>query len=112
MVRLTATHGCQPRHAGAGRHHPRQGDLGSKSAVEGSPARGCQALAMAGPGKVDERVTAQDQGRRGPRFASSKFAPPKAGFHLVHRARLMERLDIGEDARLTLVVASAGAGKT
>ena len=67
---------------------------------------------MAGPGKVEKRISAQDRGRRAPRFAASKFAAPKAGFHLVHRARLMKRLDEGEDARLTLVVASAGAGKT
>src|SRR5262245_14075710 len=67
---------------------------------------------MAAPEKVDEKVTARDRGRRGPRFASSKFAAPKAGFHLVHRTRLMTRLDEGENARLTLVVASAGAGKT
>jgi LuxR family transcriptional regulator, maltose regulon positive regulatory protein len=61
---------------------------------------------------MPERTTNHKEARRRPRFASSKFAAPKAGFPLVHRARLMGRLDEGEDARLTLVVGSAGAGKT
>jgi LuxR family transcriptional regulator, maltose regulon positive regulatory protein len=51
-------------------------------------------------------------GARHPRFPSSKFSPPKAISHLVHRRRLLERLDQGEQRRLTLVVGSAGAGKT
>src|SRR5215510_5186588 len=110
MVRLTATHEHQPHRAGAARHHPRQGDLGSRCTSRIAGERG-HALAMAAPEKVDEKVTARDRGRRGPRFASSKFAAPKAGFHLVHRTRLMMRLNEGEKARLTLVVASAGAGK-
>jgi LuxR family transcriptional regulator, maltose regulon positive regulatory protein len=51
-------------------------------------------------------------GARHPRFPSSKFSPPAAMSHLVHRRRLLERLDQGENHRLTLVVGSAGAGKT
>ena len=51
-------------------------------------------------------------GHRGPRFPSSKFCVPTAGSHLVHRSRLFDELDRGRQARLTLVVGSAGAGKT
>ncbi len=49
---------------------------------------------------------------RSPRLPSSKFSAPRAATHLVHRGRLLDRLDQAEQARLTLVVASAGAGKT
>jgi LuxR family transcriptional regulator, maltose regulon positive regulatory protein len=49
---------------------------------------------------------------RRPRFASSKFSPPKAVTNLVPRTRLLEQLDRTEHHRLTLVVATAGAGKT
>ena len=51
-------------------------------------------------------------GPRSPRFPSSKFSAPKAAPHLVHRSRLLDELDRGQEARLTLVVGSAGAGKT
>ncbi len=61
---------------------------------------------------MTESMTKQAGARRSPRFASSKFAAPKAGFPLVHRTRLMEQLDRGARTRLTLVVGSAGAGKT
>ena len=47
-----------------------------------------------------------------PRFSSSKFSAPKAVPHLVPRARLHDRLDRGLQSRLTLVVASPGAGKS
>ena len=51
-------------------------------------------------------------GSRSPRFPSSKFSAPRAAPHLVHRSRLLDELDRGQGARLTLVVGSAGAGKT
>jgi LuxR family transcriptional regulator, maltose regulon positive regulatory protein len=51
-------------------------------------------------------------GPRSPRFPSSKFSPPRASPQLVHRPRLLYELQRGEQARLTLVVASPGAGKT
>ncbi len=51
-------------------------------------------------------------GPRSPRFPSSKFCAPRAAPHLVHRSRLIGELDRGQGARLTLVVGSAGAGKT
>src|SRR5271163_2911092 len=51
-------------------------------------------------------------GPRSPRFPSSKFSVPKVGPHLVHRSRLLDELDRGQRARLTLVVGSPGAGKT
>ena len=47
-----------------------------------------------------------------PRFPSPKFLAPKPVPHLVARPRLHDRLDPGQQARLTLVVASAGAGKS
>jgi LuxR family transcriptional regulator, maltose regulon positive regulatory protein len=83
---------------------------------------------MDGQKRVDERQPAplgsgdvvgmpegflkQTEAWRTPRFASSKFAAPKGAVRPVHRTRLMDLLDQGERARLTLVVASAGAGKT
>src|SRR6516164_6212557 len=63
-------------------------------------------------GENGEKMTDQTGARRSPRFASSKFTIPRVASHLVHRARLMKLLDLGEAARLTLVVASPGAGKT
>jgi LuxR family transcriptional regulator, maltose regulon positive regulatory protein len=49
---------------------------------------------------------------RSPRLPTSKFRAPQVPSHLVHRPRLFERLDQGEQRRLTLVVGSPGAGKT
>jgi LuxR family transcriptional regulator, maltose regulon positive regulatory protein len=49
---------------------------------------------------------------RNPRFPSSKFSPPKVASHLVSRSRLHDQLDLGQQRRLTLVVGTAGAGKT
>ena len=51
-------------------------------------------------------------GPRSPRFPSSKFSVPRLSSHLVHRSRLLDELDRGQRARLTLVVGSPGAGKT
>jgi LuxR family transcriptional regulator, maltose regulon positive regulatory protein len=51
-------------------------------------------------------------GPRSPRFPSSKFSTPKPVDRLVARPRLHDSLDGGHQARLTLVVASAGAGKS
>src|SRR5260370_4915190 len=53
-----------------------------------------------------------EPGPRSPRFPSSKFRAPKGGPGLVRRPRLLERLDRGDQARFTLVVGPAGAGKT
>src|SRR5438309_1991122 len=49
---------------------------------------------------------------RGPRFAPSKFMPPRLGSRLVPRSRLFDALDQGAARRLTLVVGAPGAGKT
>ena len=51
-------------------------------------------------------------GLRSPRFPSSKFHAPSTPSRLVRRSRLLEALDRGRRARLTLVVGSPGAGKT
>ena len=51
-------------------------------------------------------------GLRSPRFPSSKFHAPSTPSRLVRRSRLLETLDRGRRARLTLVVGSPGAGKT
>ena len=53
-----------------------------------------------------------EPGPRSPRFPSSKFRAPTGGPGLVRRPRLLERLDRGDQARFTLVVGPAGAGKT
>ena len=51
-------------------------------------------------------------GVRSPRFPRSKFHAPSAPSRLVRRSRLLDVLDRGRGARLTLVVGSPGAGKT
>ncbi len=51
-------------------------------------------------------------GRRSPRFPRSKFHAPSGPSRLVRRSRLLDALDRGRGARLTLVVGSPGAGKT
>ena len=49
---------------------------------------------------------------RGARFALAKFRPPALPATLVTRSVLHERLSAGSGRRLTVVVGSAGAGKT
>ncbi len=51
-------------------------------------------------------------GLRSPRFPPSKFHAPSTPSRLVRRSRLLDALDRGRRARLTLVLGSAGAGKT
>ena len=50
--------------------------------------------------------------RRGARFAAAKFRPITLPTTLVARTALLERLTAGADDRLTIVVGSAGAGKS
>jgi LuxR family transcriptional regulator, maltose regulon positive regulatory protein len=57
-------------------------------------------------------TTTTANGLRFPRFPSSKFSVPVVPAGLVSRPRLLDRLDSGRRARLTLVVGSPGAGKT
>ena len=68
--------------------------------LTGGRARVPQATAIAGPGP------------RSPRFPFSKFCAPRLAPGLLRRSRLLDQLDQGEQARLTLVVGPAGAGKT
>jgi LuxR family maltose regulon positive regulatory protein len=49
---------------------------------------------------------------RAPQFPQAKFSPPALPDTLVVRPELRERLAAGADRRLTVVVGSAGAGKT
>ena len=49
---------------------------------------------------------------RSPRFPPSKFHAPSTPSRLVRRSRLLDVLDRGRRARLTLVMGSPGAGKT
>ena len=49
---------------------------------------------------------------QGARFALTKFRPPALPGTLVTRPVLRERLTAGVGQRLTMVVGSAGAGKT
>ena len=51
-------------------------------------------------------------GVRSPRFPRSKFHAPSAPSRLVRRSRLLDALERGREARLTVVVGSPGAGKT
>ena len=53
-----------------------------------------------------------EPGPRSPRFPASKFRAPNLVHGLVRRSRLLDRLDQGEQVRLTMVVGPAGTGKT
>jgi LuxR family transcriptional regulator, maltose regulon positive regulatory protein len=61
---------------------------------------------------VPQATVTAEPGPRSPRFPSSKFRAPKVVPGLVHRSRLLDQLDRGEQVRLALVVGPAGAGKT
>ena len=49
---------------------------------------------------------------RSARFALTKFRPPALPATLITRSALQEQLAAGSGQRLTVVVGSAGAGKT
>ena len=61
---------------------------------------------------VADSVTAEHGAARDPRFALAKFRPPALPKTLVVRSGLRERLTAGAAGRLTVVVGSAGAGKS
>jgi LuxR family transcriptional regulator, maltose regulon positive regulatory protein len=92
-------------------------DRQGSSAVEplGAPASGPDgrghARAATSLRLLDDRGTVSGS-RRAPRFPASKFSIPTVPAQFVHRPRLFHQLDQGEYRRLTLVVGSAGSGKT
>ena len=59
-----------------------------------------------------EGATAGHGSLRGTRFALTKFRPPALPATLITRSALHERLNGGSGQRLTVVVGSAGAGKS
>ena len=59
-----------------------------------------------------EAATAEHVVTRGPRFALAKFRPTTLPVALVSRSVLLDRLTEGAGRRLTVVVGSAGAGKS
>jgi LuxR family transcriptional regulator, maltose regulon positive regulatory protein len=61
---------------------------------------------------VPDGVTAEHDAARDPRFALAKFRRPALPKTLVVRSGLRERLAAGAARRLTVVVGSAGAGKS
>jgi LuxR family maltose regulon positive regulatory protein len=63
-------------------------------------------------GGAAEDVTAERGASRGARFALAKFRPPALPDTLVTRSVLLERLTAGAGKRLTVLVGSAGAGKS
>jgi LuxR family transcriptional regulator, maltose regulon positive regulatory protein len=63
-------------------------------------------------GVVVTGVMAEHASSRGPRFAEAKFRPPALPSTLVARPVLHERLTAAAGQRLTVVVGSAGAGKS
>ena len=63
-------------------------------------------------GGVAEGVTAERGALQGPRFALAKFRSAALPGTLVSRSALHERLTAGASKRLTMVVGSAGAGKS
>jgi LuxR family transcriptional regulator, maltose regulon positive regulatory protein len=61
---------------------------------------------------VAKRATADRAAYRDPQFALTKFRPPALPATLVVRSGLHDRLTAGAGQRLTVVVGSAGAGKS
>jgi hypothetical protein len=61
---------------------------------------------------MTERAGAGRATVRGTRFALAKFRPPALPATLIKRPELHELLVAGSGQRLTVVVGSAGAGKT
>jgi len=61
---------------------------------------------------VAEDATAERSASDGARFALTKFRPPTLPATLVTRSMLHDRLTAGAGQRLTVVVGSAGAGKS
>jgi LuxR family transcriptional regulator, maltose regulon positive regulatory protein len=61
---------------------------------------------------VTTDVAARSGAERGARFALGKFAPPAPPVTLVARPALLDRLTAGAGQRLTVVLGSAGAGKS
>ena len=57
-------------------------------------------------------VAARSGAERGARFARGKFLPPARPVTLVARSALHDRLTAGAGQRLTVVLGSAGAGKS
>ncbi len=71
------------------------------------------ALAAGGSGDVVlQHDTNGRDARRSARFAAAKFRPMTLPTTLIARPALLERLTAGADDRLTVVVGSAGAGKS
>ena len=61
---------------------------------------------------MTQSVTTDHASLRGMRFAATKFHPPALPATLITRSALHERLAAGAGQRLTVVVGSAGAGKS
>jgi len=73
---------------------------------------GVALAAGGGGGFVLQHETNGHDARRSARFAAAKFRPMTLPTTLVARSALLERLTAGADDRLTVVVGSAGAGKS
>src|SRR5271166_3819272 len=92
-------------------HHVVSGDFGH------FPQRSVPVLTYgfhgtAGEDYVAEDATAERSTSQGARFALTKFRPPTPPATLVTRSILQKRLTAGAGQRLTVVVGSAGAGKS
>src|ERR1700679_2308501 len=70
------------------------------------------ALAAGGSGDGAEHTGEGHDARRGERFEGAKSPPRTLPTTLIERPALLERLTAGADDRLTVVVGSAGAGKS
>jgi LuxR family transcriptional regulator, maltose regulon positive regulatory protein len=86
---------------------PQTGDAGIfTSAASASVVR-----EIAGNGKAQRPAAGRDSSR-GARFALAKFRPTTLPSTLLPRSALHARLEAGAGRRLTVVVGSAGAGKS
>jgi LuxR family maltose regulon positive regulatory protein len=108
----TLTPGRDPTHrilsfSGASRHHPqRVRSRGIAKADDGNRVRDEMDNVAAGGAAAVRGIF------RAPQFPLTKFGPPALPDTLVARPGLRDRLTAGADRRLTVVVGSAGAGKT
>src|SRR6516225_1045952 len=93
---------------------PGAGTVGSGGASRA--AGGQRQRPVVPPGQVLRRTVTRATSRRdapsGARFAAIKFRPPGLPATLVRRPVLQQRLTAGASKRLTVVVGSAGAGKS
>src|SRR5450755_3338907 len=98
--------GAVPPGPGSRRDHDR------RQSSEGAQAATHLASVSAAEGTVGHVTAQRVANRKGARFAAAKFRPTTLPTTLLTRSALHGRLEAGTGKRLTVVVGSAGAGKS